>query len=122
MLAVFVSRMTRRRAGTIFRNLLDIIRKANVLVWGHLFIFFSINMSNDKKPYDNLYKHYPGIIRKRKLIRVVGVKFEYFKNNRRLLCKCHCQHSGSNEITSILVETILKVDLRFFMGIALKSR
>ena len=35
----------------------------HVPVWGHLFIFFSINISNDKKPYDNLYKNFPGIMR-----------------------------------------------------------
>ena len=35
----------------------------NVPVCGHSFIFFSINMSNNKKPYDNICKHYPGIIR-----------------------------------------------------------
>ena len=37
--------------------------KVNVLVCGHFFIFFSINMSNDKKRYDNHYKHYPRIIK-----------------------------------------------------------
>ena len=35
----------------------------HVPVCGHLFIFVSINISNDKKPYDNLYEHYPGRIR-----------------------------------------------------------
>ena len=42
---------------------IDIFYKVNVPVCGHLFIFFSINVSNDEKPYDNFYKHYPGIIR-----------------------------------------------------------
>ena len=44
------------------------------------------------------------------------------KIKRRFLCECHCQHSGSNEISSILVETVLTVDLHLFMGNALKSR
>ena len=34
-------------------------------------------MSNDKKPYDNLYENYPGKIRN-KIHMNVGVKFEYF--------------------------------------------
>ena len=34
----------------------------HVPLCGDLFIFFSINISNDEKPYDNLYKHYSGII------------------------------------------------------------
>ena len=37
--------------------------EVNVPVCGHLFVFFSINMSYDKKPWDKLYKHNPGIIR-----------------------------------------------------------
>ena len=34
----------------------------------------------------------------------------------------HCQYSGSNEITFILVETVLTVYIRLFMENALKSR
>ena len=29
------------------------------LVCRHFFIFSSIDQANDKKPYDNHYKHYP---------------------------------------------------------------
>ena len=43
--------------------------KVNVLicedvpVCGHFFIFFPLIRQIMKKPYDNLHKHYPGIIR-----------------------------------------------------------
>ena len=30
-----------------------------ILVCGHFFIFSYIDEANDKKPYDNHYKHYP---------------------------------------------------------------
>ena len=32
------------------------------------------------------------------------------KINGGFLCECHCQHRGSNGITSILVETVLTVE------------
>ena len=34
-------------------------RKVNAPVCGHFLIFSSIHEANDKKPYDNPYKHYP---------------------------------------------------------------
>ena len=46
------------KAESIDSFVFSISYKVNVPVCGRLFIYFSINMSNDKKPYDNFYKHY----------------------------------------------------------------
>ena len=51
----------------------------------------------------------------------VGI-LNIFKINRRFLCECYCQGSGSHEIAFILLEIVLTVALHFSMGKAQKSR
>ena len=44
-----------------------------------------------------------------------------FKMNRRFLCECYRQGSGSHEIASILLEIVLTVALHLFTEKAQKS-
>ena len=45
-----------------------------------------------------------------------------FLMNRRFLCECYRQGSGSHEVASILLKIFLRVELHLFMGKAQKSR
>ena len=62
---MFISYILNNNTNSRFLNF-HLYDKVNVPVYEHipvcrhLFIFFSINISNDKKLYNNLYKHYFG--------------------------------------------------------------